>query len=414
MKFQVLGKTQETDETPPVSVTESPAPIAEQPTKAKSGQPLVGNIIEHGAAPYDFDQEKNESYYVLLETADGSRSHVWGVDLPRALEEGNVRIGDHVELKNLGRQPVTVSIPVKDSQGNVVGQESQQVHRNAWSAIPAPIPEAEPPQEPTEVSATTLDDIKIPPMTPFNPTGAAAQVQPMKDRLDEKRAPQPAAGADHPVVAREVASLLELPFTALSSVGRLLIRGARSAVTLSQSAIETSRATVTPGRCKRIERGGAMVETAAQALMNTPEFLVFEDQVRQVSQARGIHTSEVIGKMGFEPEFSGIKEKMDQVWRAHPDKVAAYRAASMDFETLVDDLDKRLPGSDTQVREKVNVALSSVESKTSMLPGFGDSEGEYRKALAERIREVASSISKAFSALMQRFGVGRVRELTPS
>lgn len=110
-----------------------------QTTQAeKSSQPsepvnrLAGTVVEHGKAPYEHNKDNRESYYVILENADGERSTTWGVDLERAMEERGAKEGDHVELENLGRQPVTVNRPVKDEQGKVIRNEQINTHRNKW------------------------------------------------------------------------------------------------------------------------------------------------------------------------------------------------------------------------------------------------------------------------------------------
>lgn len=109
----------------------SPPAIESRPD---DGITIVGRVIEQGEAPYEFDPNNSTSFFILLEKPDGRLTHVWGVDLPRALNEGGVGTGDFVALRNLGRQAVTVNIPVKDAAGNVIGEEPKTVHRNAWLA----------------------------------------------------------------------------------------------------------------------------------------------------------------------------------------------------------------------------------------------------------------------------------------
>lgn len=103
------------------------APQASEPVNR-----LAGKVVEHGKAPYEHNKDNRESYYVTLENADGEKSTTWGVDLERAMEESGAKKGDHVELENQGRQPVTVSRPVKDEQGKVVRTEQINTHRNKW------------------------------------------------------------------------------------------------------------------------------------------------------------------------------------------------------------------------------------------------------------------------------------------
>jgi putative DNA primase/helicase len=91
----------------------------------------VGKVLEHGAAPYEDDPKKENSYYVKLQTESGERK-VWGVDLPRAIEEGKVKVGDDVALAYQGRQQVTVKVKERDEKGQVVGESEITTNRNTW------------------------------------------------------------------------------------------------------------------------------------------------------------------------------------------------------------------------------------------------------------------------------------------
>lgn len=91
----------------------------------------VGKVLEHGAAPYEDNPKNENSYYVKLQTEAGERK-VWGVDLPRALEEGKVKVGDDVALAYQGRQQVTVKVKERDDKGQVVGESEITTNRNTW------------------------------------------------------------------------------------------------------------------------------------------------------------------------------------------------------------------------------------------------------------------------------------------
>lgn len=106
-------------------------PAAETPEKSPEYN-LAGKIVAHGKAPYENNPDNRESYYVTLENEAGKKSTTWGVDLERAIEESGTQKGDKVELKNLGRQPVTVERPKKDDKGAVIGKETINTHRNTW------------------------------------------------------------------------------------------------------------------------------------------------------------------------------------------------------------------------------------------------------------------------------------------
>lgn len=91
----------------------------------------VGTVLEHGAAPYENNPDKDDSYYIKLQTASGERT-VWGVDLPRALEEGEADVGQPIALAYQGNKMVTIKVKERDEAGNVTGEKEMDVKRNAW------------------------------------------------------------------------------------------------------------------------------------------------------------------------------------------------------------------------------------------------------------------------------------------
>lgn len=152
---------------PVVAVSEPSAPVSNPaPHQAHSGEGvhtsnlsahtmLSGVIVDHGKANFHFDENERGSYYVKLdrgETAEERYLYVWGVDLPRAIEEAKLRTGDAISLAFGGRQNVKAWIPMKDGAGKVItGKDGKPVkyneewvHRNTWLAEkidPATIPE---------------------------------------------------------------------------------------------------------------------------------------------------------------------------------------------------------------------------------------------------------------------------------
>ncbi len=92
----------------------------------------VGQLLDHGPAPYQHDRENSDSYYAVVLNRTGKERIVWGVDLERAIEESSANIGDTVSLESLGKRWVTVEIPVRDAAGKVVDVEEKEVYRNTW------------------------------------------------------------------------------------------------------------------------------------------------------------------------------------------------------------------------------------------------------------------------------------------
>nr|AIA85376.1 CAZy families GH23 protein [uncultured Pseudomonas sp.] len=58
-------------------------------------------MVEHGVAPFEYNPENRESYYVTLERG-GERHTVWGVDLERAIAEAGSQAGERIGLEGHG------------------------------------------------------------------------------------------------------------------------------------------------------------------------------------------------------------------------------------------------------------------------------------------------------------------------
>jgi hypothetical protein len=152
---------------------------------ATSPRAFVGKLLEHGPAPYEFNEKATDSYYAKLLTAAGEKV-VWGVDIPRAISESigeRVQAGDQILLAFRGSQPVTV----KDE---LTGKEIS-THRNTWytekvSQLPSVAAKAE--QKPSY--NTYLSDK---PTTVVGATTAHEKV--LIDVLKSKGAPEGAIAA---------------------------------------------------------------------------------------------------------------------------------------------------------------------------------------------------------------------------
>lgn len=109
------------------AISAAPAEVKQDPIDR-----LKGELLDHGAAHFNFDKKEKESYYVKLRNNDGQEKTVWGIDLRRAVAESNAQIGDNVSLENKGKTAVTVNSPVRDKDGNVVSTKTIDAVRNAW------------------------------------------------------------------------------------------------------------------------------------------------------------------------------------------------------------------------------------------------------------------------------------------
>ena len=118
-----------------------------RPDAAKQGRvKLTGVLLEHGKAKFNFDQDEKVNYYVKYRDNKGVEQITWGVGLELAMKESKADIGQRVELKNLGPEPVVVIANVRDGTGKVIGQQEIETHRNKWE-VKASVPRAKNPKE---------------------------------------------------------------------------------------------------------------------------------------------------------------------------------------------------------------------------------------------------------------------------
>ena len=99
---------------------------------------INGTIEEHGTAPYEFNKENKQSYYIKLKLPNNQVKTVWGVALQSAIEENKVSVGDSISLTNAGKKEVEVPVDIKDDNGKVIGTETINTHRNHWDIVKTP------------------------------------------------------------------------------------------------------------------------------------------------------------------------------------------------------------------------------------------------------------------------------------
>jgi len=96
---------------------------------------VTGELVETGEAKFrPEDRQARESPYVDVRTDDGVVHRLWGVSLPKALEEGGVAEGDTVTLRKDGVETVRVKVTVVDEQTGEKSTEEREVDRNVWTA----------------------------------------------------------------------------------------------------------------------------------------------------------------------------------------------------------------------------------------------------------------------------------------
>jgi Large polyvalent protein-associated domain 7 len=116
--------------------TEFSAAALAQVEKIARGERLyIGTVVDHGAAPYRFEKDKDRSYYITLQTQNGAQT-IWGKGLQQAVAAGQVQKGDEIVLRNAGQREVTVKEKVLDAAGTVTGLRDKPARLNEWTAQP--------------------------------------------------------------------------------------------------------------------------------------------------------------------------------------------------------------------------------------------------------------------------------------
>ncbi|MBZ7925801.1 Ti-type conjugative transfer relaxase TraA [Ensifer adhaerens] len=95
---------------------------------------VTGELVVTGLAKFGpQDDDAKESPYADVRTDDGIVHRLWGVSLPKALEEGGISTGDTVTLRKDGVETVTVRVPITDEKTGKKRLEERQVERNVWT-----------------------------------------------------------------------------------------------------------------------------------------------------------------------------------------------------------------------------------------------------------------------------------------
>ena len=110
------------------------AAIEEAKARLQGERVVVGTVVAHGIDHYNHDVQNTKSYFVKLATERGERE-IWGVDLSRAFEQGQVQRGDAVALVQQTHEGVNVTLPLRDQSGASIGATSQPATRNRWEVI---------------------------------------------------------------------------------------------------------------------------------------------------------------------------------------------------------------------------------------------------------------------------------------
>jgi len=82
-----------------------------------------GVLIGHGEAPFEHRPENRDSYFITIGYGDGEERTIWGVDLPRAMDEAGVVVGDRIGLEHVKATPIKLP-------------DGTTVERNSWKVVP--------------------------------------------------------------------------------------------------------------------------------------------------------------------------------------------------------------------------------------------------------------------------------------
>ncbi|CAI2043446.1 DNA primase TraC [Serratia fonticola] len=96
---------------------------------------VTGKVLECGTAPFRFEPGQSQSAFIMLRTREGKQTF-WGKELSGLLRETRIKPGCMATLTWLGKEAVTVKVPMTDKQGNISGYEDKTAHRNQWSLTP--------------------------------------------------------------------------------------------------------------------------------------------------------------------------------------------------------------------------------------------------------------------------------------
>ncbi|OWV73061.1 conjugal transfer protein TraA [Rhizobium sp. R634] len=96
---------------------------------------VTGELVETGEAKFrPDDEDADDSPYADIRTDDRTVHRLWGVSLPKALEEANISEGDTVTLRKDGVEKVRVQVAVLNEVTGQKHYEEREVDRNVWTA----------------------------------------------------------------------------------------------------------------------------------------------------------------------------------------------------------------------------------------------------------------------------------------
>lgn len=88
-------------------------------------------ITSFGVAPYQFNQDEKESYYIQYETTKGEKVEIWSKDLERVVKENNIQVGEFARFAITRQEPVSVTVKQKQKDGSVI-EIKKDTYKSLW------------------------------------------------------------------------------------------------------------------------------------------------------------------------------------------------------------------------------------------------------------------------------------------
>ena len=105
------------------------ATLRDLESRIRGERVFIGEVVDHGQAPYKFNKDNDNNYFVTLKTQSGEQV-VWGKGLGEAMQDFSK--GQQIVLQNIGKTSVTVTEKLRDAQGNVISVQPKAAQLNAW------------------------------------------------------------------------------------------------------------------------------------------------------------------------------------------------------------------------------------------------------------------------------------------
>ena len=89
-------------------------------------------VVEFGNAKYKFDANGKDSFFVKYKTTKGDIVDIWSEDLQRVVKENDIKVGEFVKFKIVGKEPVVVKTKRFNKKTNKWTVYTKQSLKNVW------------------------------------------------------------------------------------------------------------------------------------------------------------------------------------------------------------------------------------------------------------------------------------------